>query len=529
MIPWSESGMVTIIQRFLNTVESVPLKTALICDEQDISYQQLAEMVGRYSALLADNGVAYGDHVGVLMNNSVESVALIMSAAGMGVALVPVNPTMPIRDIHNSFSSCGVKHIIGRSRFFERYLSEDSFLPNGICFVTDKEVDGCIRFSDKDYKGQSFVDNRVDGNESLILCMTSGSTGTPKPIVLTQNNKLARALSAIEVYQLTSEDVIMAATPLYHSLAERLVILPLIAGATSVLMDRFTPALWLKKIEEYQVTFTIAVSAQLAQVAELISSPFSSDIDSLHCVVSSSALLESSVKKELISKLRCDFHEMYGTSETATVTDISFREFSEKQGSVGRALPRAEIKIIDENNMPQKQGVIGEIICKSSTMFNGYYNQPELTASSMVDGFFRTGDYGYLDADDFLYFTSRKKEIIITGGINVYPRDIEQCLMGLSQIAECAAFSLQDDRLVEIVAIAIVLKKGTELTERQIRTHCARNLADYQQPREVFFLDGLPKNTMDKLQRGKLQEIIQTTRFSRGLDAYGGGSEKAAG
>ena len=166
--------------------------------------------------------------------------------------------------------------------------------------------------------------------------MTSGSTGQPKPINLTQNNKYERAMAHIKLYDITENDRILAATPLYHSLAERLVLLPLLIGATSILLPRFTPSIWLNCVYEQKVTFTIAVTAQLSQIAQLLSSPFVPDISSLRSIVSSSALLEPYVRMELIDKLKCDFHEMYGTSETSTATSINFRESINKQKSVGR-------------------------------------------------------------------------------------------------------------------------------------------------------------------------------------------------
>ncbi|WP_349772487.1 AMP-binding protein [Lacrimispora xylanisolvens] len=180
------------------------------------------------------------------------------------------------------------------------------------------------------------VVKQVTGEETLIITMTSGSTGEPKPIDLTQKNKLERAMAHIRLYNLTKEDRILAATPLYHSLAERLVLMPLLIGATSILLPRFTPALWLNCVKDQKVTFTIAVSAQLGQIAELLTSPFVPEIDSLRCVVSSSSLLENHIKNELIDKLNCDFHEMYGTSETSTVTSINFRE------TMGKNIPLAD-------------------------------------------------------------------------------------------------------------------------------------------------------------------------------------------
>lgn len=503
--------MKSIADYFYEKAAEVPNKTAIWCDGNSISYNDLATMVNKYSNYLLDNGVQYGDHIGIPMNNSIESVALILVAANIGVGLVPINPTIPISAIKTAFSTGDVKHLIARKSFFEECEKKGNIDVAGLNLCLDGEWKDALSFS----KSEGVSDIRpinpeITGNETIILTMTSGSTGAPKPIDLTQNNKLARAAAHIRLYNITANDNILAATPLYHSLAERLVIIPLIIGATSVLLPRFTPNLWLKCIKEQQVTFTIAVSAQLSQISELLSSPFLPEINSLRCIVSSSALLEPFVRDALIEKLHCDFHEMYGTSEISTATSINFKQSQNKLKSVGKCLTEAQIRIIRDNGDTAEVGEIGEITCKTKLIFNGYYNMPEMTAKAFIDGYFKTGDLGYVDKDGYLYFSGRKKELIITGGINVYPSDVDQCVLQLPEVAECAAFAFPDDRLGEVVGLAVVLKDREELSVRAIKVHCASNLADYQQPHKIFILNQLPKNDMGKLMRSKLAEYVQT-------------------
>lgn len=200
---------------------------------------------------------------------------------------------------------------------------------------------------------------------------------------------------------------------------------------------------------------------------------------------------------------------MYGTSETSTVTDINFKETLHKANSVGKCLNCAEIMIIDDNNWELSIGEIGEIICKSSLTCKGYYKQPKMTNEAFTDGYFHTGDLGKVDEDGYLYFCGRKKELIITGGINVYPIDIENCLKGLSGVKESAAFSYPDDRLGEVVAVAIVRDTNSNLTKKNVQFHCLQNLADFQQPHKIFFLNKLPTNSLGKLVKGKLLETVQ--------------------
>lgn len=495
---------------FYDTADLYPDKTAIWCDNETVTYKELAGLVGQYSNFLLHNGVGYRDHVGIPMNNSITSVALILAAANLGVGLVPINPTLPIRAVKTAFALADVKHLIARRAFFEQCEKSGGLNIDGISICIDSEYEGTQPLlGAAEMSTERPIIKAVNGDEILIITMTSGSTGSPKPISLTQNNKYHRAIAHINLYEITKNDKILAATPLYHSLAERLVIIPLLIGGTSVLLPRFTPNIWLNCVKEQLVTFTIAVSAQLNQIVNLLSNSIVLEIDSLRCVVSSSALLEQQVKNELIEKLHCDFHEMYGTSEVSTVTSINFKEAHNKKQSVGRPLPEADIVILRDSGDQAQIGEIGEIACKTTLICNGYYGMAETFSVAMQNSYFKTGDLGYLDEDGYLYFSGRKKELIITGGINVYPQDVEKCVLELSEVSECAAFTYPDERLGEVVALAIVIKEGRELNKRTVQVQCARNLADFQQPHKIFFLDSLPKNTMGKLVKSKLTEYIK--------------------
>lgn len=506
---------------FYKNAEIHPDKEAIWCDGETLTYKQMASLISRYSNLLLNHGVSYGDHIAIPMNNSIESVALFFSAADIGLCIVPLNPSLPMEAIKAAMNAGDIKHVIAKKAFFSACEKNGGLDHSGLSICLDQEFPDTIPFSEINQMPSTrpAISYDIDGSESLILTMTSGSTGTPKPIDISQQNKYDRAMAHVRVYKITADDRILAATPLYHSLAERLAILPLILGATSILLPRFTPAIWLKCVEEQKPTFTIAVSAQLAQITELLKLPKAPKINSFRSIVSSSALLEPSVKRDLITLLNCEFHEMYGTSEVSTVTDICFQEAAEKQNSVGKPFDEAQIRIlhdedqvgVDRNCVPFE---IGEIAVKSKLQCKGYYKQAAMMRVAMSGNYFRTGDLGYLDEDGYLYFSGRKKELIITGAINVYPHDIDIVVGRIPEIEECAAFSFPDDRLGEVVALAVVPKKGHKIDIRSLRTYCARNLADFQQPHKIFAVDKLPKNAMGKLQRMMILPYIR----SLGLD-----------
>lgn len=487
-----------------------PQKEAIWCDGRSMTYAEMASLTSRYSQLLLRLGAVKGDHIGIPMNNSIESVALFFSAADLGLCLVPLNPTLPFQSIEAAMEAGDVKHVIARKAFFQNCERNGGLRLEGFSVCLNAEHEGAVSFA----QISQMPDERpetpdIDGGESFILTMTSGSTGSPKPIDISQDNKYERVWAHVEAYHITERDRVLAATPLYHSLAERLVIMPLMIGATSVLLPRYTTRLWLECVKRQRVSFTIAVSAQLAHVLDMMNADPSLDIDSFRCIVSSSALLDESVKLALIDKLRCEFHEMYGTSETSTATDICFQTARGKQKSVGTPFAKAHLRILRDDLSACRTGEVGEIAVKSPLTCKGYYKKQELMDAATCDGYFRTGDLGYLDSDGYLYFAGRKKELIITGAVNVYPNDIDQIVSRLDGVSECAAFAYPDRHLGEVVALAIVRMPEAELSARSVQAYCARHLADFQQPHLLFFVDELPKNGMGKLQRHKIIESVK--------------------
>ncbi|WP_411337996.1 class I adenylate-forming enzyme family protein [Ruminococcus gauvreauii] len=502
--------METIAEIFFRNTEKYADKIAIWCDEEEMTYREIGDFVSQYANYLTSRGVRRRDVIGIPMNNSIESVALIMAAACVGAGLAPINPTISVDQIDTAFQAGNVTHVIARSAFYKQIAGRKMPYLTGCRLCLDSVSEGMDSMRDVKSQPADRPDlTGIDGTETLILTMTSGSTGTPKPIELTQENKLQRAFAHVRLYGITENDRVLAATPLYHSLAERLVILPLLIGATSVLLPRFTPKLWMDCVEKQKVTFTIAVSAQLSQIAQIMSSPFAADLSGMRSIVSSSALLEPHVRTELIAKLQCDFNEMYGTSECSTVTNINFREAINYQNSVGRPIPEARLKILRDDGTEAETGEIGEIACKTKLLYNGYYGMPEMTKEALTaDGYFKTGDLGKVDQDGYLYFCGRKKELIITGGINVYPQDVEHAVFSLPEIKECAAFPYLDERLGEVVALAVVVKEGQDLTKRAIQMCCAKKLADFQQPHKIFMMQELPKNAMGKLTKNKLPEMV---------------------
>lgn len=489
-----------------------PAHPAFQCEGITLDYAAFAVRSAHLSRALHELGVRRGAHIGVALPNCEEFALLLLAAADLGAVLVPVSPALPAAAIQRAFAATAVTHIVALAIVLRQLREECSkfmqALP-GIC-LAEESVDGLLSIADLSMGPTPDTPLGLGRPEdAYILTMTSGSTGDPKPIIFEQRIKLARAQATVDLYGLHGGDRMLAATPMYHSLAQRLTLMPLLIGATAVIMSRFSVSAWLATVAEQEVTFTIAVSSQLAQIARDEAAAL--EKSALRCIVSSSALLETTLKQRLAELLRCEFHECYGTSETATATDLAIDPRDMSLASVGKALPGVHLRVVDVNGRDVAIGEEGEIVCRTPLLFAGYYKRPELTEQAMFGDYFRTGDAGRLDADGYLYFRGRLKEIIITGGINVYPKDVEEAVESLPWVAECAAFSLPDEGLGEVVALAVVPRENTKADLRALKMHCADRLADYQLPRRYFVLNALPRNAMGKIVRHQLAKNTEVS------------------
>lgn len=499
----------SIYEYFKINANNYPEKIAIICNKKEVTYSQLMNLTNGIAKVFLSHNVYYNDHIGVLMNNSVTSVALFLAASKLGLCIVPLNSSLPYEMLASIIKVCNIKHFVANEYFYNNYYNDIVKDINGKLFSMDPvdrtNID--LVSLNFDYKSCD-IDCKweVSGDEDFILTMTSGSTGKPKPISLTQRIKIKRAFKHIEKYSLLPTDIVFACTPLYHSLAERLVFMPLILGGTVVLLERFTPEIWVDEVNDYRITFSIIVSSQVRQIY-LYLKDTGKKCYTLRKLVSSSALLDNTTKSSLLDILKCEFHEMYGTSETSTITDICVNDYGDKIGSVGNVDFSANVKIVDESMNECQYENVGEIVCKTDLMFKGYYGIDNGNDDCFFGKYFRTGDLGHFDKDGFLYFDGRKKDLIITGGINVYPNDIDEIVSKCDGIVECAAFSMPDDRLGEVVGLAVV--KSDRCSLLSIKKFCAKHLANYQQPHNIYVLDELPKNHMGKLQRFNIIKLIK--------------------
>lgn len=505
----------SIIQSFLKQVMRTPAKPAIIQNDCVVTYQELYQKVSSLSASLLELGVKKNDHVAVLLPNSIEFSILMLTAANMGIVLVPQAMSLSNKALSKAIIASDIRHFF----VWHALIPDLDTLRN--CQAREESILVAVGEStvcnDANYLNfdvllhgspdLSMGAHDVCPDQAFILTMTSGSTGDPKPIILSQAVKEKRAKAAIELYSLTNQDIVLIATPMYHSLAERLLIMPLIVGGSCVIMSTYSAEKWVEKVHVESVTFSIIVSSQLKQVVTQLASS-GQQINSLRCLVSSSERLPDNVRDKVLKLLNCDFHECYGASEIAIATNLNYQK--NYVNSVGQAAKDVDIKILGKEGKTLPAGEVGEILCKTPMLFSGYYKKERETNASMHGQYFCTGDLGRLDNEGFLSFLGRKKDIIITGGINVYPKDVEDVILQHEAVSACAVIPIEDESFGELITAVVVLKEGMEVSIRALQRLSAKCLADFQQPRQYFFTDDLPKNAMGKIMKQRLIELYSS-------------------
>ncbi|TXI94654.1 MAG: long-chain fatty acid--CoA ligase [Burkholderiaceae bacterium] len=503
-----------IYQRFQLAAEKYRNKLALVVGENCLDYLELKERVDALANGLAREGVRSGHHIGVVLPNCVEFVVTLLAGARLGAVVVPQSMGLATLAMENTFRAADIRHLIAWSGCIDNLSAGTLELTeSGIRLSVGPPRSGWLSLVETMKTGEKLPAStpQLPTELPFLMVLTSGSTGEPKPILLSQKTKILRADAAAALYGTTSDDVTLAATPLYHSLAQRLVLMPLMSGGTAILMEHFTPTSWIDTVRRHSVSFSIAVSTQLKQILATLEQSAGA-LPSLRCLVSSSALLDEHTKGRLVSYLKCAFHECYGASEIAIATNLSPESAGIKLGSVGTAIPGTKVIILDGSGNAAPPNTIGEIACQTPMLFSGYYKKPDITAASLWgDSYFKTGDLGRLDNEGFLYFLGRIKDIIITGGVNVYPKDIEDVVASHPAVKECAAIPLLEDRLGEVVGVVVAFKDPANPPAlREIQRLCMLRLGDFQQPHRFFIVSELPKNAMGKLDKPSLRRTYST-------------------
>jgi acyl-CoA synthetase (AMP-forming)/AMP-acid ligase II len=346
-------------------------------------------------------------------------------------------------------------------------------------------------------------------DDVAIQLYTSGTTGHPKGAELTHANLLAALAAAPEWYPCTAADVSLACMPQFHIAGSVLGLLSLNRGARTVIMRETAPAEILRLIPAERVTLTFLVPALLLF---MLQTPGCQDVDysSLRRIVYGASPIAVDVLRAALTTFTCEFCHLYGLTETTgVVTCLPPEEHaltdSPRLRSCGKPLSNAEIKVVDIDDVELRSGQVGEIVVRSPQNMHGYWNRPEATAATIRDGWLHTGDAGYVDADGYLYIHDRVKDMIISGGENVYPAEVENVLFGHPAVADAAVIGVPDARWGEAVKAVVVLRATRPATEAELIAYCRERIAHYKAPKSVDFVESLPRNASGKVLKRELR------------------------
>ncbi|MCT4607555.1 MAG: o-succinylbenzoate--CoA ligase [Marinisporobacter sp.] len=469
--------------------QSTPTNTAIKSNGEIITYSMLNEYIERYRSYFNKIGIKPGDYVGLFYNNSPEFIYSYFAVSKMGAIIVPFNRMLTSNEIEYIANDTNMKHIITMATIDISTKYTQIVLPAVISEIMKTKI---IELDQ--------IDRSEDDVNTIIY--TSGTTGKPKGAMLTHKNLISNAKSIIEYFSLNQKDIHLCVLPMFHSFAWTVnVAAALHSGACILIKDSFTPKNIINDINNEKVTIVTGVPAMFSYYLSL---GIESDFASVRLFISGGDSLPVEVLKSFEYKFDKKIYEGYGLSETSPVVAVNPPN-AIRPGSVGLPVPNVNVKIVDNNGKTLNAKEVGEILVKGPNVMKGYRNLPEETRKTIVDGWLHTGDIGYMDEDGYIYIVDRIKDIIIVGGMNVYPREIEELLYQYDGILEAAAVGVQDDKRGEIPMAYIVVKNKETFNLNGLKIFLRDNLAKFKRPKKIVLMDQLPKNATGKIMKRKLQ------------------------
>ena len=484
--------------------------------EQQLTYAELNQRVGQLARALQSLGVCPGDRVVLVQRNGPALFETLFACFRAGAAVVPVNVRLHPEEVAFICQDCKAKVLVATGEYATSALQAHKQMPElqlvGVESIADAlDYETLLSASDS-----MKADAEVDPDDLAWLFYTSGTTGKPKGAMLTHRNLLAMMMNYFaDVNPLVPEDVVLHAAPLTHG--SGLFGLPAIAkGATSIILHTpsFDPQTVFALIQDLRVT-TIAFLAP-TQIKMMLNGPYRSyDLSSLRCIPYGGGPMYVEDMKQAVEAFGPVLVQIYGQGEAPMTISYLRREEHVTHGDpdaerrlASAGIPRTdvEVRIVDDDDHEVTAGKIGEIAARGSVVMAGYWNRPDETAESLRGRWLHTGDIGMMDAQGYLYLLDRKKDMIISGGNNIYPREIEEVLLKHPAIYEVAVIGVPDPLWGESVKAIVALRSGMTVTEEEVNGLCRQHLASYKKPRTVEFVQELPKNAYGKILKRELRE-----------------------
>jgi long-chain acyl-CoA synthetase len=478
-----------------------PDHPAVRLDDLVLSYAQLRTAAGRMSALLAAAGVEPGDRVGIMLPNVPAFPISFYGALAAGAVVVPMNPLLKSREVSYYLSDSGAKVLLAWHTAAGEAAKGAADAGAEVVVAETADLAGLLA----DYAPAPVPSGRKDEDDAVIL-YTSGTTGKPKGAELTHAGLTRNAeLTARTLLENSPDDVVMGCLPLFHVFGLTCGLNATVAAAgTLTLLPRFDGAKALDIIQRDAVTIFEGVPTMYAAMLHYPEAD-PAKAATLRVCISGGASLPVEILRGFEEKFGCVILEGYGLSETSPVASFNLPGQVRKPGSIGVPVEGVQMRLVDEAGQTVPDGEIGEIAIRGHNVMKGYWGKPEATAEAITDGWFRTGDMARVDSDGYYYIVDRKKDLIIRGGYNVYPREIEEVLHEHPAVAEVAVVGMPHAELGEEVGAAVALKPGASATPEELRAFVKDKVAAYKYPRRVWLVDSLPKGPTAKILRREVQ------------------------
>jgi len=487
-------------------------------DGRQFTYAEFDAAVNRAAAVLAAHDIAKGDVVSLVMPNSAEYIIAYFACWKLGALAGPVNSLLKEHEIEFVMNNSEAKAILVHSEFRERLGNIRGELPQLKSVIEfDDEAEACAGYARLRRAGSELDSNEENEgppeacvpNDDAIVIYTSGTTGKPKGCLLTHGNVIANARQISQWLKFTKDDRLLTIMPLFHMNAVSVTTMSaLYAGGSTVISPKFSASQFWKIISDYQVTSFGSVATMLSILLNTYPDgvPEGLKTDQLCFAMCGSAPVPAEVMKKFEETFNCPVVEGYGLSESTCRSTFNPPDQRRRAGSCGLSIGN-EMKVFDDTDAEVPDGELGEIVLRGENILKGYFKNPEATEQAFRNGWFHTGDIGYRDKDGFFYIVDRKSDMIIRGGENIYPREIDEVLYQHPAVAAAATIGVPDDLYGEEVAAFVVLKEGTNASEEELISQCKSELADYKCPKSIRIVKDIPKGPTGKLLKRELARI----------------------
>ncbi|MGA5692752.1 fatty acid--CoA ligase family protein [Cytobacillus pseudoceanisediminis] len=498
-------------------------KTAYYFMDQSSTYAELDGAVTKFADGLSKLGVKKGDHIALLLGNSPHFVIGLHGALRLGATVIPINPIYTPDEIGYIVNNGDVKTVVTLDLLVPLIEKMHQALPRVENFIICETPQGQASKADpsalsafskmKSFTqviasgGLDFNGPELEEDETAVILYTSGTTGKPKGAMLTHKNLYSNAKDVSDYLHMNENDRVITTLPMFHVFCLTVALnAPLMNGATILIDPKFSPKEIFRLAKKYEPTVFAGVPTMYNFLLQFDDGN-PEDLKSLRLCISGGAAMPVALLHGFEKKFNVIVSEGYGLSEAAPVTCFNPLDKPRKAGSIGQSIMNVENKVVNELGEEVSVGEVGELIVRGPNVMKGYYKLPEETAATIRDGWLYTGDLAKKDEEGYFYIVDRKKDLILVGGYNVYPREVEEVLYNHEDVVEVAVLGVPDPNLGEAVRCYVV-SKNPQLTEELLLAYCTEHLAKYKVPSSIEFLEELPKNTTGKILRRALKNQV---------------------